>query len=181
MAEHKTPTPDIANKLHTVLANLAKGWSRDRSATEAHISNRTVQRWRKKDADFAERYAEAEERGTDDLEDKAHEFATEGFVEWERTVETVDKAGVVTKTTSVKRRVSERLLEFLLKARRPDKYRDNANAATPPGGGSIGETDARERLKRRLDTIARRADGPSQPTGEVVDFRRPDVAGGGEP
>jgi hypothetical protein len=84
------------------LEGLARGWSIERSAIRANIARPTVFLWRKEDEAFARAWAEAYEAGTDALEDVVLERATAG---------------------------SDTLAMFLLKARRPAKYRENQPAS----------------------------------------------------
>lgn len=67
------------------------------SCRAANVARKTVVEWRKKDTDFAESWDEAMEAGLDDLEQTARERAHD---------------------------VSDLLLMFLLKANRPEKYRE---------------------------------------------------------
>lgn len=80
------------------LEALRRGMSVTAAAQAIGVGRRTVYDWREADPDFASAWDEAVEDGTDLLEDEA----------WRRAF-----AG------------SDTLLIFLLKARRPHKYRDN--------------------------------------------------------
>ncbi len=80
-----------------ILTWLAAGWSVYRAATEAGISRQTAYDWRAADEDFAQAWAAAVESGVDLLEDTAKARALEK---------------------------SDRLMEILLKAKRPKEYRD---------------------------------------------------------
>ncbi len=86
-----------AQKRAQFLEALAFGASVTRACEEAHLVRSTVYRWREKEERFRENWQEAFEKGTDRLEDRAYELA-----------ETI----------------SERMLVFLLKARRPEVYGD---------------------------------------------------------
>ena len=77
---------------------LANSLSVTGAAKNAGLCVRTLYQWREKDAAFAKRWADSVEAGTDTLEDIATERAK-------------DK--------------SDLLMIFLMKARRPEKYRDN--------------------------------------------------------
>ena len=81
---------------------LEEGASIGGAAKKARSSRSAVYRWRDDDEDFAVRWNEAVETGTDRLEDVA----------FDRAVEKSDK-----------------LLLALLKARRPDKYHDFSKVA----------------------------------------------------
>lgn len=76
---------------------LREGHTVTYACEKVGISLSTVYKHRSDDTDFAERWAEAREMGVDRLEDIAIDRAVSG---------------------------SDRLLEFLLKGARPDKYRD---------------------------------------------------------
>lgn len=93
------------------LAALSKGWSVSRAAQEAGVDRTTVYKWRERSAAFGRDWDFAFEAGTDLLEDIAHKRAFEG---------------------------SDTLLIFMLKARRPHKFRDNATVEiTGKDGGPL--------------------------------------------
>lgn len=82
------------------LAALKAGASVSKAATDAGIPRRTAYNWRDADKTFAESWDDAIEEGTDRLED-------EGV-----------KRGLAT---------SDTMLIFMLKARRPEKFKDRAH------------------------------------------------------
>ncbi len=84
-------------RIELFLAELRKGRSIASSAAAAGIARRTVYNWREADEEFARQWDEAIEEGIDRLEDVAMQRAVAG---------------------------SDTLAIFLLKANRPDKYRD---------------------------------------------------------
>ena len=84
-------------KKELFLAELREGWSVTRAARAAGMSRATAYLWREKDAEFARAWDDAKEDGVDRLEDIAKQRAFDG---------------------------SDTLVIFLLKANRPDKYRD---------------------------------------------------------
>ena len=98
------------------------------------VCRSTVYQWRDKDVDFAAAWAAAIERGTDALEDEAVRRALEG------RVEPVFYQGAECGRV---RKYSDSLLMFLLRARRPEKFKDR------PGNEPTGETS----LKAVLDAI----------------------------
>lgn len=98
------------------LASLAQGTSVSTSASAAGVHRSTVYDWRNKDAAFAAAWESAEEAGVDVLEDEAKRRACEGWVE--PVFHKGELCGEV-------RKYSDTLLIFLLKGRRPEKYRDN--------------------------------------------------------
>lgn len=107
-----------AEKEDAFLEVLSAGGSVYKAARAAKIGRRTAYEWRDADEEFAKRWALAVEDGVDAMEDEAHRRAVEG----------VDKpvyyqgaeCGYV-------REYSDTLLIFTLKARRPEKYRENIN------------------------------------------------------
>jgi hypothetical protein len=82
------------------------------------ISRQTAYMERQRNEDFALAWADVEERSTEAMEREAYRRAVEGVVE------PMVSAG--THVTDV-RRYSDRLLEFMLKGRRPEKYRDRVD------------------------------------------------------
>jgi hypothetical protein len=111
------------------LERLAESANVTESAKAASISRRTLYNWRAADADFAKAWDEANELGTDALEDEALRRGHQGVDEpvFFRGVE----CGAV-------RRYSDTLLIFMLKARRPDKFKDRvASEVSGPGGGPM--------------------------------------------
>ena len=87
-------TPEKAAK---VLKQLSLGRSVAAACRAARISRNAYYDWRKDDPDFLARTDEAIEEGTDRLEDEANRRAL---------------------------RTSDTMLIFLLKSRRPEKYRE---------------------------------------------------------
>ncbi len=104
------------------------------------MSRRSAYDWRKEDQEFANEWDAAEALGTDLLEDEARRRAAQGVDEpvfWKGEVK-----GFV-------RKYSDVLLIFMLKARRPEKYRETP----PPGAGGVDTlrellTESREAWKR---------------------------------
>ena len=130
------------------LAALSSGQSVAAAAAAAGFGCRTAYDWRRGDAEFAARWDDAVEEGTDRLEDEALRRAVEGF----------DKPLYYrgTKVGDV-RQFSDALLMFLLRGRRPGKYgkypqhhlTDPANAGDGPIGidyAGLSELDITQRL-----------------------------------
>jgi hypothetical protein len=84
------------------LKYLRKGYSPSKSARALDISPSSFMRWKEDDDAFREEWEEAVEEGTDGLEDICMRRAKGG---------------------------SDSLMMFLLKGRRPHKYRDNAQGS----------------------------------------------------
>ncbi len=105
-----TVKPD---QLDAFITALAGGSTVTAACKAGRMAKQTAYDWRQRDEDFAVRWADAVEEGTDALEDEAHRRAME---------------------------TSDSLLMFLLKARRPDKFRDkvavehSGQIATPSAG-----------------------------------------------
>lgn len=113
------------------LAALGRGVSVGGAAFEAGLSRSTACEWRAADADFAERWAAALEVGTDALEDEARRRAMLG-------VETPVFYGG--KDVGKVCKFSDTLLMFMLRARRPETYRDRITTEHVGKGGGPIET-----------------------------------------
>ena len=121
------------------LADLSSYGNVSRAAEKSGVSRQYWYRMRSEDAAFSESWDKALEIGTEALEDEAKRRAYEG---WD---EPVFYEGVECGT---KRKFSDTLLIVLLKAHKPDKYRENINVT---GEMSISNLEkARERAKERL-------------------------------
>lgn len=126
---------------------VTSGGNISRACEKAKITRMAV--YNKRDADpvFAEQLAIAQERGVDVLEDEATRRAFEG------TEEPVGfHQGVSYETKTV---YSDALIQFLLKGRRPERYRDRVeNVDTRANGPSrfakLTAEELEEELKRRL-------------------------------
>jgi hypothetical protein len=104
------------------LAGLAQGLTVRHAAERAGRAHpRRFYELRAEDEEFARAWHEALEQGTQLLEEELRRRAVEG---WEKTLEEWRDGKLVRSTTT--RRYSPALLIFMLKARRPDMYRDNA-------------------------------------------------------
>lgn len=92
------------------------------AARAAQVARSTCYRTRRLDADFAEQWTDAEEAAVDLLEAEARRRALDGverpLVGGGKLIRDDDGKVVMV------REYNDRLLEFLLKAHRPDKYRD---------------------------------------------------------
>lgn len=109
---------------------LEKGYSESRAAREAGHTLKFFRTWRKEDQAFSDDWDEAIEAGTDLLEDKARDRAM---------------------------RESDGLMQFLLKARRPEKYRERSSVEH---SGQVDLSGAREKLAAKLNALAsRRGEG----------------------
>lgn len=96
------------------------------AAQSVGISSGTAYRHKKEDILFSERWDEALQEGIDLLEHRAHERAFQGVDE--PVFHKGDIVGHVTK-------YSDGLTMFLLKAHRPDKYRERSQVDQNVSGG----------------------------------------------
>ena len=99
-------------KKRTVFINaLCEGWSVRGACDKARMARSAAYRWREEEPEFAAEWDAAIEEGTDVLEDEARRRAMEQY---------------------------DTLMIFLLKARRPDKYKDrNQTEMTGQNGGPM--------------------------------------------
>lgn len=110
------------------LAELLDGNTITGACQAAGLPRRTVYDWRDQDKTFADAWQTAYDRGTDLLEAEAQRRAIEG----------VEKPVTVAGEREVIRDFSDTLLIFLLKARRPERYRDNVrHEHTGADGGPV--------------------------------------------
>jgi len=105
------PNPELVRK--RFLDALAAGASPTKAALAAQVSRALVYRWRQQDAQFAEAWDDAWQRGIDSLEDEAVRRGVEGTI---RRI--IKKDGSVVEMMQY----SDRLLELLLKGRRPERF-----------------------------------------------------------
>lgn len=116
---------------------LEKGYSVSRSAAEAGHSVNAFKTWKAEDEEFSKDWEDAIEAGTDRLEDRARDRAM---------------------------RDSDGLMVVLLKARRPEKYRERSSVEH---SGAVDLSSARDKLKARLSALsARRGEGEAASKSE---------------
>lgn len=126
------------------LTHLSSGWSAKHAAEAAGRNVRRFYDLREADGEFAEAWSRAVESGTQVLEDEARRRALDG---WDDPVfQQGQLVGHV-------RRYSDRLLEFLLRGRRPAVYRDSAS--TLAVSGVVGVAAAIEDRSASLADVAR--------------------------
>ena len=115
---HKGHTPTRAPEADAqqrFLGALALGASVTSAAKAAGVDRRTVYKWREKDESFKQEWIDHVDMGADVLEDEATRRAVDGV---KRPVyQGGRRVGFV-------REHSDQLLMFLLKGRRPEKYRE---------------------------------------------------------
>ena len=122
------------------LEALVAGKSVTAACREARLGRTAVYGWRREDEAFAKDWDAALETGTDALEDEAVRRAVEG------TLKPVYQGG---KQVGTVREYSDTLLIFLLKARRPEKFKERAAI----------EHDVTGRLAERLEAARKRVGG----------------------
>lgn len=116
-------------KRSTFLNVLKETGNVSEAAREVGLSRRTAYNLRESDEEFAKAWDEAVDTGIDYLEEEARRRAYKGVAE------PVFYQGMECGTVQ---KYSDTLMIFLLKANRPDKYKDRvANEHTGKDGGAI--------------------------------------------
>lgn len=129
--------------VETVLKALAEGRSRRYACDAVKIGRSTFNHWMDRDPIFKQNVADAEQRGTEFLEDEARRRAVEG------TDKPVYQGGELVGHI---REYSDQLLMFTLRGRAPHKYSKQALEVSGPNGRPIETTnltpqEAAERVK----------------------------------
>lgn len=101
------------------------------AARTAGIDRSTVYRWQESDETFLGEYRVAEIEATEHLEHAAYQRAVEGV---EHSTPIIYKGSTVATIEEIK--YSDTLLIFLLKARAPEKYRENSRIEHTGAGGT---------------------------------------------
>jgi hypothetical protein len=138
------------------------------SALKVGIPRRTIYGWRDADAEFAAAWEKAVELGTDALEDEAVRRGREG------TLRPVYQGG---KHVGDVREYSDTLLIFMLKARRPEKYRDNARMELA-GDRKNPVFPSAESTLDRIEELAASFVAVADRTGGVQEIHRRGLLGG---
>jgi hypothetical protein len=125
----KTPNPTTKKNREKFLMALAERGHVGESATAVGIDRSTVYAWRKEDPAFEAAYQSALDQSVTQLEDEARRRAHDG---WEEPVWHLgQQCGTV-------RKFSDTLLIFLLKANKPEKYRETSrHEITGANGGPV--------------------------------------------
>jgi AcrR family transcriptional regulator len=114
------------------LEKLAATGHITRSCKAAGVPRRTIYNWRKADEAFAAAWDEAVELAIDALEDEAIRRAKDGVLK--PVFQGGKKVGTV-------REYSDGLLQFLLKGKRPERYKDRLQSElSGPGGKPLPVT-----------------------------------------
>ena len=158
------------------LLKLASGYSVTAAVAEAAMSRMWFYRERESDPDFAALWDEAVDAGTDVLEDEARRRAHDGVEEPIVAMGKVakDEDGNILKV----RRYSDGLLTLLLKARRPDRFKDRATVDTNVTGQVEHKHTADEAYTAFLSHVGLAA---ARPAGLLGDDGRVEGEGPAEP
>ena len=131
------------------IAHLANGGTVSKACELAVVGRATAYRHRQSDEDFALAWADAEQESTERLEEEAFRRAFKGVRK------PVHYQGLVVDFVE---EYSDTMLIFLLKARKPDKYRErfdhrhSGGVARPtlPGGGTL---DLSKLTQKQIDQL----------------------------
>lgn len=139
----RTPKKDPnADAKAAFLKAMSEGKSITGSADAAGIARSTAYQWRDEDETFAAAWDDAIEAGTDRLEDEAHRRAFEGVARsvavGKEIVDVVD--------------YSDTLTIFLLKGRRPEKFRENVKV-DHAGRVDVAVAGAKDALNAKLQKL----------------------------
>ena len=158
------PQPLTPQKINTFLNHLGRTGSVTFAAARAGLPRRPLYKRREADADFAARWEEALQLGIDRLQDDAMRRALHGT---ERAVfRNGQRVGSV-------QQYDNRLLQFLLKAHRPDVYGERGKAGPPPLPFDLAQrlaaaaprADAYDKAKRAEETREKAHAGQSKKQG----------------
>ncbi|WP_244922252.1 hypothetical protein [Oceanibaculum indicum] len=152
------PSPTARRRMRRFLDHLADTGNVSAACRLAKLDRRTAYQWRAADADFRRLWQEALDAAVDALEAEARRRAVEG-VEHPHFHQ-----GQVAGTV---KRYSDALLMFLLRAHRPERFRERHadTPADPAGDKDDAEQAARAALERRLDRLAAGRDPQDDPDG----------------
>lgn len=153
----------IAAKRQRFIAELADGNTVTGAAQAADVARSTAYDWRNDDPDFRQAWDSAWDQGADLLEAEALRRAVHG----------VDKPVTVAGEREIVREYSDTLLIFLLKGRRPERYRDNHRVEhTGADGGPMEVTnpDVAAAIERFTASVVQLAARPGAGTaaGELT-------------
>ncbi len=136
-------TKRTPKKVETFFGVLRAGGSVSKAASAAGVGRTAVYQWRRSDPEFKAAWDDAVETGTDALEDEAFRRAFEGVEE--PVFYQGDVVGHV-------RRYSDTMLIVMLKARRPEKYKEHRHVS---GSMTVNLEGEKNELERRLNSVAR--------------------------
>ncbi len=153
----QAPQPITPAKINTFLHHLGRTGSITFAAARAGLPRRALYKRRAADAAFAARWDEALQLGIDRLQDDAMRRALHGT---ERAVfRNGQRVGSV-------QQYDNRLLQFLLRAHRPEVYGERGKAALPPLPFDLAQrlaaaaprADAYDKAKRAEDAAKEKHD-----------------------
>lgn len=135
---------------------IAQGHTATHAAEQCRVSRSAAYKHRESDKLFAAAWKDAEAAGTEVLEEEAFRRAKQGVLE--PVYQGGSKVGTI-------RKYSDTLLIFLLKARKPETYRENATVKHEGGitvdDASMNDEQRALRIAAILDEARRRAGGGS--------------------
>jgi hypothetical protein len=152
------PPPQSLTREHKArfLAHYRQRGNVTTAAEAVGIDRGTVYKWQRRDSRFAAAMAAAEGEATERLEAEAWRRAVDGVARERPLFSWGKRVG-----TETIREYSDTLLVLLLKARKPETYRERVDlrgqlAHTGPDGGPIELTldELRERLTGRISELA---------------------------
>jgi hypothetical protein len=133
------PLQQRAAAQDTFLQSFALNGNVSAAAKRAGVHRDTIYNWRRDDAEFAARFASAEEDAIDILRAAAHQRGVSGWdvpmVSMGQVVMTTDKNGQL--VPLMERKYSDTLLAKMLSARVPEYKPTTAIEVSGPGGGPI--------------------------------------------
>ncbi len=143
--DRKTPDPDTPEYIAALKPAVQRAFLLafrecgvvTHAARAARIDRPTVYLWRKNSPEFDEAFAVALEEATDALERAAVDRAVVGLVRKKFTKDGVPIIDPATGDQYVEREFSDKLLEMLLKARRPQTYGRSLVEHSGPDGKAI--------------------------------------------
>jgi hypothetical protein len=125
------------------------------AARHAGVERKNVYRWQEHDEDFAIAFQQAEIASVELMEGEARRRAVDGVGSQRRVYD--NRGNLVDEYTETK--YSDTLLIFLLKARRPETYRDRYDVTT--GGQPLAQlSDIDAAIDRQLALLAARGQSP---------------------
>jgi hypothetical protein len=136
-------------KKRRFLECFAQTGSVNRASQHAGVSRRTHLNWRKTDRRFAAACEDALTMFIEEIEWEVHRRGVEGVLE------PVYYAG---KPVGAIRKYSDNLLMFLLKALKPEKYRDNYNSFGEPP--PVDREEVIASIEKKLQRLAQRTGMP---------------------
>jgi hypothetical protein len=161
IAHYTEWTPEIAARF---LEILAEGHTAAHAARRCRVSRSAAYKHREADEEFARAWKEAEQAGTEVMEEEARRRAVDG------TLKPVYQQGVKVGTI---REYSDTLMIFLLKGRKPETYRDNATlkheGKVEIDDTGLGDEQRAQRIAALLDRARQRADDGDSAAPAVPD------------